>query len=323
MTPDWVDRQLYPFEPRRFAVDGHAMSYVDEGSGAPVVLVHGTPTWSFLWRDAIRALSVGHRVVAPDHLGFGLSDKPADADYTPAAHARRLQALIEHLGLEVVTLVVHDFGGPIGLHHALTRPQSVARVVLMNTWLWSNEGDRSVEGASRLFASPLGRLLYLRLNLSPRALLPSAFADRRRLGRDVHAHYLAPFADPSQRLAPWVLARELTASNAWYEELWARRGLLADKPALVLWGMKDRPMPPRHLERWRQALPHAQVVELPEAGHFVTEEAGPAVSESLAAFLDSGTADHYRDGRPGPTLGHATGGAAARGAAGVARRSLA
>lgn len=292
MIPSWVDPSLYPFEPRRFEVDGHAMSYVDEGAGEPVDLVHGTPTWSFLWRDAIRALSRGHRVVAADDLGFGLSDKPPAADYRPAAHARRLEALIDHLGLEGITLVVHDFGGPIGLHHALTRPENVRRVALLNTWLWSNAGDRNVESVGRLFGGPVGRFLYLRLNLSPRFLLPTAFADRRRLDARVHAHYLGPFPAPSDRHALWAMARELLASNDWYDELWGRRRALADKPVLVMWGMRDRLMPPRHLARWREALPRAQVVELPDAGHFVTEEAGEEAVARLLAFVDNGTVTH-------------------------------
>ncbi len=288
MIPGWVDRELYPFEPHRFEVDGHAMSYLDEGNGPPVVLVHGTPTWSFLWRDVVTALRASHRVVAPDHLGFGLSDKAQDADYRPEAHARRLAALLEHLGLEHVSLVVHDFGGPIGLSYAVTRPENVERVALLNTWLWSNAGDRSVESASRLLGGPLGRLLYLRLNLSPRVLVPSAFADRRKLGREVHRHYLAPFPRASDRVAMWTLARELVASNAWYDALWSRREELAAKTSLLLWGMQDRLMPPRHLARLQEALPAAQVVELPGVGHFVTEEAGPAAVEHLRLFLALG-----------------------------------
>src|SRR5258708_1321299 len=113
--PDWLDRTLYPFTPRRFeSVDG-VMRYVDEGRGSPTVLVHGTPSWSFEWRGRVIGLRASHRVLAPDHLGFGLSDKPAGAPYRPEDHARRLLAWFDQLDLRDVTLVVHDFGGPIGL----------------------------------------------------------------------------------------------------------------------------------------------------------------------------------------------------------------
>ncbi|HMI89776.1 MAG TPA: alpha/beta fold hydrolase, partial [Polyangiales bacterium] len=107
--PAWVDRQLYPFVPKRFATREGVLRYVDEGRGSPIVLVHGTPSWSFEWRAVIAALRSSHRVIAPDHLGFGLSDKPRQGAYRPADHARRLLALFDALDLRDVTLVVHDF----------------------------------------------------------------------------------------------------------------------------------------------------------------------------------------------------------------------
>jgi len=282
-----LDRQLYPFAGQEFEVDGARLHYVDEGSGRPVVFVHGTPTWSFLWRRQLRELASSHRVVAADNLGFGLSAKPAEADYSPAAHARRLGQLIDALELRDVTLVVHDFGGPIGLHYALKEPQNVRSLVLLNTWLWSNEGNRTVQATSRLFGGPLGRFLYLRMNFSARFLLPGAFADRSRLSPEVHAHYLGPFADASQRLAPWVLARELTRSNDWYDGLWSQRELLAGLPTMIVWGLKDRLMPAGHLQRWQEALPQAQVVRLPEVGHFPHEEAPEELNRHLRGFLVS------------------------------------
>src|SRR5690625_290701 len=287
METEWLDRNLYPFARHDFEVDGARMNYVDEGSGRPILFVHGTPTWSFLWREQMRELSSDYRVIAPDHLGFGLSDKPAHADYTPKAHARRLQALIEELGLEDLTLVVHDFGGPVGLHCVLSNPSKARGVVLLNTWLWSNAGNRQVESSSRLLGGPVGRFLYVRMNFSARVLLPGAFANRQLLSREVHGHYLGPFRESGERHAPWVLAGELTRSNDWYEELWEEREALNGMPALIVWGMKDRLMPAAHLERWQQALPHAQVVQLNGAGHFPQEEAPTERSEEHTSELQS------------------------------------
>ena len=287
MTGDWLDEALYPFAHRSFRTDGYDLHYVDDGSGEPLVFVHGTPTWSFLWRHLLVALRDRYRVVAPDHLGYGLSDKPAAADLTPAAHARRFAELLQHLDLQEVTLVVHDFGGPIGLAWALRHPERVKRVVLFNTWLWSNEGDRNVGTVSRLLGGPLGRFLYRRLNFSPRMLLPSAFGDRDRLSAAVHRHYLGPFPTPATREAPWVLARELMGSNHWYEGLWAKRALLRELPVLIIWGMRDRLMPPRHLLRWQGELPHARVVRIAESGHFPQEEAPDRVLRELEEFLSA------------------------------------
>lgn len=274
--PGPVDRSLYPFR-SRFAETPHGrMHYVDEGVGSVVLLVHGTPTWSFLFRDLIRDLSRDHRVVAIDHLGFGLSDKPENAPYRPRDHAARLSGLIDDLGLRDITLVVHDFGGPIGLSCAIERPEIVRALVLMNTWMWSLAGTPA-EKASRLFSTGLGRMLYTRLNFSPRVLLKWAFADRSSLSAEIHRHYLLPFPDRARREAPWVFARELAGSGDWFEDLWNRRDRIADKPALLLWGMKDPLLRPDFLERWREALPHARVRELEETGHFVPEEADPEV----------------------------------------------
>lgn len=283
-----IDRSLYPWTPKSFDTGDGRIRYIDEGSGAPVVLVHGTPTWSFLFRGLIERLSRSHRVIAPDHLGFGLSDKPRGAGYAPRDHARRLDALIEHLGLRDITFVVHDFGGPIGLSSAIERPDRVARLVVMNTWLWSMAEDRSTVRASRLLGGPVGRFLYTRLNFSPRVLLKMGFADRGRLTPAIHRHYLDVFPSPADRTAPWVLARELIGSSDWYDALWSRRDRLRGKPMLIVWGMKDPAFSPPILERWRAEFPDAEVVTLPEAGHFVTEEAGEEVGEAVERFVGAG-----------------------------------
>jgi pimeloyl-ACP methyl ester carboxylesterase len=279
-----VDRTMYPFRPHHLEVEGGRLHYVDEGEGPPVVLVHGTPVWSFVYRRLIADLSTTHRVVAPDHLGFGLSDKPADADYRPAAHARNLERLIEALGLRDVVLVVHDFGGPIGLSYAVEHPENVRALVLLNTWMWSLAGTPA-ERASRMLSGAVGRFLYRRLNLSPRVLVPTLFADRGRLTPEIHRHYVDAFPSPAERQAPWVFARELMGSSEWYEGLWRRRDRLAGLPALVLWGMKDSAFRPDALARWREALPGARVVELPDAGHFVQEEAPEEVAREIREFL--------------------------------------
>lgn len=285
-APAWLDRELYPFESRTFEVASGRMHYVDEGRGPVVVLVHGTPTWSFLYRGLIRELSADYRVIAPDHLGFGLSDKPRDAPYRPEDHARNLAALIEHLELGDVTLIVHDFGGPIGLSYAVSRPENVRATVLFNTWMWSVRGTPA-DKVSRVLGGGFGRVLYERFNFSPRVILRAAFADKKKLTPEIHRHYLAPFPTPAQRRAPWVLAGELVGSSEWYDGLWQRVDLIAAKPALLVWGMKDPAIRPDALARWKKALGGAQVVELADAGHFVQEEAPELAFREVRGFLES------------------------------------
>jgi pimeloyl-ACP methyl ester carboxylesterase len=281
--PTWLDRSLYPFATRRFATAHGELSYVDEGRGSPILLVHGTPSWSFEWRHTIASLSKSHRVIAPDHLGFGLSDKPIDVPYTPADHAGRLLAFVRALDLSDVTLVVHDFGGPIGLGAMLAEPERVRSLVVMNTWAWPHAGDPRIARASKLFGSTFGRLLYTRLNLSPRWLLPLSFGDRAKLTHAVHRHYLAPFASRHERAAPWVLARELAASDPFYATSWDRRATIAKWPSTIVWGARDPAFGVSYLAKWRSMLPRAEVIELPTAGHFPQEEEPEAVTRAIAA----------------------------------------
>lgn len=280
----WLDRTLYPFEHHYVDVDGGRMHYVDEGDGPVVLFVHGTPTWSFLFRNLIRALSDEYRVIAPDHIGFGLSAKPVEWSGRPADHQRNLGTLVERLGLEDVTLVVHDFGGPIGLGWAVDHPERVRAVVLFNTWLWSLQGSAPGKLGS-LLGGRFGRWLYRSFNLSPRFLVPLAFHDRRRLDPAVHRHYMSPFPVPDDRRGPWVLARELLGSTTWYEERFSRIGSLRDKPGLLIWGMKDAAFGRDALARWKQALPSSQAIELEDVGHFAMEEAPDATGHALRLFL--------------------------------------
>jgi len=287
MTRSWLDPTLYPFEPRFMTVDGERLHYLDEGEGDPILFIHGTPTWSFLWRDFIKELRGTHRCIAPDHLGFGLSDKPAAANYTPQAHAERLALFIETLDLENFTLVVHDFGGPIGLSYALKRPEAVRSLFIMNTWLWSNEGNKTIERANGLLKGPVGNFLYKRLNFSARVLLKAGFADKTKLTKELHAHYLKPFDSPAKRSAPHALAKALTASNDWYASLWEQRYILNRLPMTIAWGMKDSFFPPAHLERWQEAFPNATVTRFEDAGHFLQEEVTDGLIQTLKDSLNS------------------------------------
>src|SRR5688572_6908616 len=131
----WLNRKEYPFKSNFLPLDAGQLHYLDEGSGEPIVMVHGTPAWSFLYRNLVKELSRNYRCIVPDHLGFGLSDKPKHWSYKPEAHAQNLKILINYLELKNITLVVHDFGGPIGLHYALEHPENIKRLVIINTWM--------------------------------------------------------------------------------------------------------------------------------------------------------------------------------------------
>ncbi|WP_436933609.1 alpha/beta fold hydrolase [Halovenus marina] len=283
--PPWLAESAYPFDSRYFESDDGRLHYVDEGTGHPIVLVHGTPTWSFLYRNLITPLSRDYRVIAVDHLGFGLSETPTDAGYTPKDHADRLTSFIDSLDLGQFTLGVHDFGGPIGMSYAINKPETVSRLVVFNTWLWSLKDSITIRATSRLMRGWLGRLFYCRYNGSPRFLLKYMWGDESPLTDEIHQHYTAPFPSAEDRVPLWVLARELIGSSGWYESLWQRRSQIAQKPALVAWGLKDPSFGESYLDRWESALSNETVHRLPETGHFVPDEAADRVVPRLREFL--------------------------------------
>jgi haloalkane dehalogenase len=261
------------------------MHYVDEGTGPTVLFVHGTPTWSFEWRHQIRSLSPRYRTVAVDLVGMGLSDRPADFAYTPEAHSDALNEFVEKLDLRDITLVVHDFGGPIGLPLAICDHSRVARVVVINTFAWSLDDDPGVRRPARLLGGAVGRWLYRRLNFSLRVIVPAAFANKRALTPEIHRQYLAPFPDAESRgRVLHAFARALLGSSDFYRRIADRLHTLRNRPALIIWGTSDPAFRVNQLERWMSVLPQARVVRLP-AGHWPQEEFPDAVSDALHTFL--------------------------------------
>jgi haloalkane dehalogenase len=286
-TPAWLDREAYPFSARWLTLSsGTRMHYVDEGTGPIVLFVHGTPTWSFEWRHQIRALSPHYRTIAVDLVGMGLSDRPTDFAYTPEAHSAALTEFVEKLDLRDVTLVVHDFGGPIGLPLAVRDDSRITRVVIINTFAWSLDDDPSVRRPARLFGGAVGRWLYRRFNFSLRVIVPAAFLNKRALTPEIHRQYLAPFADVESRgRVLHAFARALLGSRDFYRRIADRLDTLRNRPALIIWGTRDPAFRANQLERWMNVLPHARVVRLP-TGHWPQEEMPDAVSDALHTFLD-------------------------------------
>ncbi len=285
-TPAWLDRSAYPFAPRWANLQAGRMHYVDEGRGETILFVHGTPTWSFEFRHVIKALAPHYRCIAPDHFGFGLSERPANFAYTPEAHAAALAELVDWLGLDRFTLVVHDFGGPIGLPLALDRRARVSRLVLLNTWMWPFDAYPDMQKKAQLAAGPLGRWMYKHLNASLKLLAPSAYGDRRKLTPEIHRQYLEVFRDKDARVRVLhALARALNGSRAYYARLLEQADRLRGLPALIIWGLKDSAFKPAFLTRWQELLPAARVVTLDDAGHWPHEERPAAVNDAMQSFL--------------------------------------
>jgi haloalkane dehalogenase len=295
---DWTFNGLWPFEPRWFEVPDGRMHYVDEGprDGRPVVLVHGNPTWGFLYRHFVGPLAdAGYRAIVPDHLGFGRSEKPDDPQrYRIARHVERLDALLESLDLRRAVVVPQDWGGPIGLSWAVAHPERVAGLFILNTFAHAPRGPIELPLPLRLFRTPgVGELLVKGAHMFVRGFLfRVGVVHRERLTADVRAAYLAPHPTWSSRTSVLVFPREIPASGSGpVAELTAavERGLdshFRSKPAHIVWAMRDPAFTPEMLDQlWRVTLPHAEVTRLEDAGHYLQEDAHERVVPELLHFL--------------------------------------
>jgi haloalkane dehalogenase len=284
-TPDVLLDGLpgFPWTARYRSYDGLRLAHVDEGEGAPVVMLHGEPTWSFLWRKvAPPLLEAGHRVILPDLPGFGRSDKPIDRDwYSYDRHVHALAALLEELDIRDATFVLHDWGGPIGLRLAVEQPGRVARLVLMDTGLFT--GRQPMSGAWQRFAAFVERSEEL----------PIGFLVRRGCASDpgdaVAAAYDAPFPNEASkagaRAFPAILPQDPDAPGA---AAGARvlAALREDRrPVLMLWGEHDLPLPPSAGEAFASALGKPAPTMVPGAGHYLQEDRGELIGATIADWL--------------------------------------
>ena len=280
----------FPFESRFVDAHGVRLHYVDEGppEAPPLLFVHGNPTWSYLWRRPIAELaSKGHRCIAFDHMGFGRSDKPAQLSaYSLQRHVDNALALTEALDLSEITLVAHDWGGPIGLGALLQRPDRLSRLVLMNTWAW--ELPSFLPPFLREFRTEgLGEILALGGNLFVESI-PGGM-HRRDTDAVMMEAYRAPFPDYWSRAGTLAFQREIPLTerdrSAPLMASIHERLPEVSVPVLLVWGMRDPVFQPVFLDQWRELFPDAEIVELADASHFLVEDSPDAVTDAIAGFL--------------------------------------
>ena len=284
-TPDeqFADLPGYPFAPRYVEQDGLRMHYLDEGDGPPVLLLHGEPTWSYLYRKVIPELTPAARAIAPDYFGFGRSDKPlAQEAYTYDFHVRSIARLVEELDLRDVTVVVQDWGGPVGLRVATEHPDRFSRLVIMNTGIG---GGRTPSDEWLRFRDWLQRL---GTEIVPGRLV--ALSAVQPIAEEVVEAYSAPWPVPESKAG--VLAFPgLVPISPDHPDLAAHlavRDALSrwEQPALVLFSDSDPIFSPRHAERIAERIPGAGEAEIVEgAGHFLQEDRGEQIGRRIAQFV--------------------------------------
>jgi haloalkane dehalogenase len=271
-TYDW--HSLYPFQSHETVLDGHHYHYVDEGAGPVLLMVHGNPTWSFYWRDLILALRKRYRVVAVDHIGCGLSDKPSPKNYSYrlAQRVADLNGFIEKLDLRKITLVAHDWGGGVGMGAAVAAPERcpwpihICHVPLL--------GQVAVQG----------------LNLFVRTAVRTTMAKPERMTPAIKAGYMAPYDSWAHRVAVYRFVQDipLRPSHPTYETLLQIEQGLAkfrQHPVCLIWGMQDWCFSPWFLNRFIDIFPQAEVHRLDDAGHYVVEDAHEQIVPLMEAFL--------------------------------------
>lgn len=288
---------LYPFRNHVYDLDGLRYHYLDEGKGNPVVMVHGNPTWSFYYRNLVMALRETHRTVVPDHIGCGYSDKPTDEQYsyTLSRRVADLTRLINHLNLDEITLVVHDWGGMIGLSWAVRHLDRVKRLVIMNTAAFHLPRGKSFPVALTLARTPLfGALLVRGGNAFSRGA--NRFCVTQHAMSDAVARgYLEPYSSWKTRIAVHRFVQDIPLkptdpSYAYIEETSSRLHLLEPLPMLICWGMRDFVFDKDFLAEWEHRFPHAEVHRFDNAGHYVLEDATDEIVSLIQTFLTTNAA---------------------------------
>lgn len=287
-------RHLYPFQSHWLELDRLRMHYVDEGAGESIVMVHGNPTWSFHFRELIKGFRTTHRVVVPDHIGCGLSDKPADAEYeyTLRRRVEDLETLLDRLELnENVTLVGHDWGGMIAAACALRRLERVKRLVFFNTAGFLLPSGQRLPWQLWLIRhlSPLAALLVRGFNGF--AIGATYLATAKGLPREVRAAYRAPYDSWKNRIATLRFVQDIPLKPGdrshelakWVDD---RLEQLRQRPVFIGWGERDFVFDTRFLEQWRRRLPDAEVHSFADAGHYVLEDVSEALIPKVRDFVE-------------------------------------
>ena len=290
----------WPFPPRFSEAPGFRMHYVDEGRGEPILCLHGEPTWGYLYRKFVPALSQAHRVVVPDHMGFGKSETPQDREYTLRTHTENLVALVEELDLRDITLVLQDWGGPIGTQLTVRRPERVKRLVLMNTIAGYGRVPKDVPEVSsspwfRWIGEGLetGRTEAVLRNLGSTVLSVMkiiGFQNSAAVTDTWIRAYSAPFATPEESIGGYEFPIDAYTGRIAPYVLEGLPGLaeLTAKPAMLAEGMEDRAIPPqRAIADFKALWPRGPVVELPGVGHFCQEDAPDVLVALIRQFVQS------------------------------------
>lgn len=293
-------KELYPFKSNIFILQSLKYHYLDEGQGTPVIMLHGNPTWSFYYRNLVKALKDRYRIIVPDHIGCGLSDKPGinDYPYTLRQRVDDLEALLDHLGIkEQITLVLHDWGGMIGMCYAARYPDRIARLVVFNTAAFHLPKNKQLPLALKICRNTsIGAFLVKRFNLF--ALVAARIGCKQHpMSPALRKAYCAPYDSPAHRVALLRFVQDipLEPKDPGYDLVsQVEDGLprFSDLPTLICWGLQDFVFDHHFLKVWRSHFPDAEVHPFRNAGHYILEDAADQVIPMVVDFLQRHPVPH-------------------------------
>jgi haloalkane dehalogenase len=276
------DPRLYPFESHWLEGTWGKIHYLDEGEGPPILFLHGNPTWSFLYRGIVIRLKKRFRCVVPDLPGFGLSSHPLDYRYTPEEHARTIRSFVEKLDLRDVTIMGHDWGGPIGMRVAVDEVTRIRALVMANTWYWPTTALH-LRAFSWIMSTGYAQSLIHKKNLFVERMIPLGV--KHSLASEVIQHYRGPFPTLDSRAGVAEFARQISMSANWLAQLEIDvRRQLSHLPLLLTWGMDDLAFTPAFMDTFLKDFRDARVVRL-DAKHYVQEDAPGELSKAIGDFL--------------------------------------
>ena len=272
----------YPFIPKKISIDGYTLSYIDEGQGSPVVMLHGNPTWSFYYRNLAKLLRRDYRVIVPDHMGCGLSDKPQNYPYCLQTHIANIEKLLTELNIKKFSLIIHDWGGAIGMGVASRAPGKVESIVVLNTAAFHS--TRIPLRISICRIPVLGHILVRGFNGFARGALSMAVS--KKMAPDIAMAYIAPYDSWANRIGVLRFVQDIPLSpgdRSWdtLTEIEESLAGFKETPMLILWGGKDFCFTRAFYDEWRRRFPAAQAHFFPDAGHYVLEDA----FDSLAPLI--------------------------------------
>ena len=286
-------RHLYPFESQYIQISGFKYHYIDKGLGDPILMIHGNPTWSFYFRSLIHVLSLHHRTIAPDHIGCGLSEKPNQSVYKYRLKQRidDLEFFIDSLDLDKrLTLILHDWGGMIGMAYAVDHPEQIGRIILMNTAAFLPPPGKELPFRLKLARNGgvFSSLAVLGLNLFVKGALH--MAPFKKLSKEVQRGLAAPYNCWHNRIAVLkfvqdIPIKEIDESYATVQYVDRNLSKISDKPMLVCWGEHDFVFDQDYLKEWQRRFPNSEIFMFSDAGHYALEDVPEKILEGIQKFL--------------------------------------